>query len=93
MFYTFASFASAASDGVPVHAVPDLDSLKFLSPQPGDKLVVIRAGDWRWDERRNTVFILPEDVIELETVSGSEVRVPSGVPRRARRAKVNGQQT
>ena len=72
IFYTF---ASSASPGAPVHAVPDLDSLKFLSPQPGDKLVVIRAGNWRWDERRDTVFILPEDVIELETVSGSEVRV------------------
>jgi hypothetical protein len=92
MFYTF---ASTASPGAPVQAVPDLDSLKFLSPQPGDKLVVIRASDWHWDKQRDTVFILPEDVIEVETVSGSEVRVPSGAPRRARRtrrAKVNGWQ-
>jgi hypothetical protein len=75
MFYTFASFASAASDGAPVQAVPKLESLKFLSSQPEDKLAVIRVRDWRWDEQQNTVFILPEDVIEVETVSESEVRV------------------
>jgi len=71
----FYSFASAASPGAPVQAVPYLDSLKFLSPQPGDKLVVLRASDWNWDDRRNTVFIPPEEVIEVETVPESEVRV------------------
>ena len=72
IFYTF---ASAVSPGAPVHAVPDLDSLKFLSPRPGDKLAVVRASDWQWDDRQDTVFIPPEELIEAETVSESEVRV------------------
>jgi len=72
IFYTF---ASAFAPGAPVHAVPDLDSLKFLSPRPGDKLAVVRASDWQWDDRRDTVFIPPEELIEAETVSESEVRV------------------
>jgi len=72
VFYTF---ASATSPGAPVQAVPYLDSLKFLSPQPADKLVVLRASDWNWDDRRNTVFIPPEELIEVETIPESEVRV------------------
>jgi hypothetical protein len=72
IFYTF---ASAFAPGAPVHAVPDLDNLKFLSPRPGDKLAVVRASDWQWDDRRDTVFIPPEELIGAETVSESEVRV------------------
>jgi hypothetical protein len=72
IFYTF---ASAFAPGAPVHAVPDLDNLKFLSPRPGDKLAVVRASDWQWDDRRDTVFIPPEELIEAETISESEVRV------------------
>jgi len=75
IFYTFVSFASVAPEGACVQAVPDLDSLKFLSPQPGDKLVVIRAKDWCWDEGRNTALIQPQDVGEIEIVLDSEVRV------------------
>jgi hypothetical protein len=71
----FYSFASAVSPGAPVHAVPNLDNLKFLSPRPGDKLAVVRASDWQWDDRRDTAYILPQDVIEVETVSKSEVRL------------------
>ena len=72
IFYTF---ASAALSGAPVHTVPDLDNLKFLSPCPGDKLAVVRARDWEWDGLFNTAYILPQDVIEVEIVSGSEVRI------------------
>ena len=75
IFYTFVSFASVAPEGACVQAVPDLDSLKFLSPQPGDKLVVIRAKDWCWDEGRNTVYIQPWDIAEIEFVVDSDVRV------------------
>jgi hypothetical protein len=75
VFYTFDSVVSAVSPGAPVHAVPLLDNLRFLSPQPGDKLVVIRAGNCCWDENEDAVFILPEDVIGMETVPESEVRV------------------
>jgi hypothetical protein len=71
----FYSFASAAPAGTPVQAVPDLDSLMFLSPQPGDKLAVIRANDWDWNDGRNTAFIRLRDVLEIEFVSESEVRV------------------
>ena len=72
IFYTF---VSAALPRAPVHAVPDLDNLKFLSPCPGDKLVVVRARDWEWDGLFNTAYIPPQDVIEVEIVSRSEVRV------------------
>ena len=71
-FYTF---ASAVSSGAPVQAVPYLEDIRFLSPQSGDKLVVVRASDWSWDENENTVFIRSQDVIEMETISESEVRV------------------
>jgi len=75
VFYTFASFASAALFRASVQSVPDLDSLKFLTPQPGDKLVVIRAKDWSWDEGRNTAYIQPWDISGIEFVVDSDVRV------------------
>jgi len=75
VFYTFASLASAALFRASVQAAPDLDSLKFLTPQPGDKLVVIRAKDWHWDDRRETAFILPWEISKIEFVVDSDVRV------------------
>jgi len=75
VFYTFASLASAALFRASVQAVPDLDTLKSLTPQPGDKLTVIRAKDWSWDEGRNTVYIQPWDIAEIEFVVDSDVRV------------------
>jgi len=75
VFYTFASFASAALFRASVQAVPSLDDLKFLSPQAGDKLVVIRAKDWHWDDRRETAFILPWEISKIEFVVDSDVRV------------------
>jgi hypothetical protein len=75
VFYTFASLASAAPASASVQAVPDLDSLKFLTPQPGDKLVVIRAKDWSWDDRRQTACIQPWDILEIEFIVDSDVRV------------------
>ena len=75
VFYTFASLASAALFRASVQAVPDLDSLKFLTPQPGDKLTVIRAKDWSWDEGRNTVYIQPWDIAKIAFVVDSDVRV------------------
>jgi hypothetical protein len=52
-----------------------LDSLKFLSPQPGAKLALVRAKDWEWDAGRNAVLIQPQDVAEIEIVLDSEVLV------------------
>jgi len=75
VFYTFASLASAALFRASVQAAPDLDTLKSLTPQPGDKLTVIRAKDWCWDEGRNTVYIQPWDIAEIEFVVDSDVRV------------------
>ena len=75
VFYTFASLASAALFRASVQAVPDLDTLKSLTPQPGDKLTVIRAKDWSWDEGRNTVYIQPWDIAKIEFVVDSDVRV------------------
>ena len=75
VFYTFASLASAALFRASVQATPDLDTLKSLTPQPGDKLTVIRAKDWSWDEGRNTVYIQPWDIAEIEFVVDSDVRV------------------
>ena len=37
--------------------------------------MVVRAGDWRWDKERNTVFILPEDILKVEIVAKSKVCV------------------
>jgi hypothetical protein len=75
IFYTFASLASAAFASASVQAVPDLDSLHFLNPQAGDKLTVVRAKDWSWDEGRNTAYIQPWDISEIEFVVESVVRV------------------
>jgi hypothetical protein len=75
VFYTFASLASAALFSASVQAVPDLDSLKFLTTQPGDKLTVIHAKDWSWDEGRNTVYIQPWDIPKIEFVVASDVSV------------------
>ena len=75
VFYTFASLASAAPASASVQAAPSLDDLKFLTPQPEDKLVVIRARDWSWDDRQDTAFIQPWDILEIEFVLDSDVRV------------------
>jgi len=75
VFYTFASLASAALFRASVQAAPDLDTLKSLTPQPGDKLTVIRAKDWHWDDRRETAFILPWEISKIEFVVDSDVRV------------------
>jgi len=75
VFYTFASSVRGVFDGASVQAVPDLDSLKFLDPQPGDKLAVIRAKDWNWDNRRETAFILPWDIAGIEFIADSDTRV------------------
>ena len=75
VFYTFSSVVTNDSSKTFIQVVPDLDSLKFLSPQPGDKLAVIRANDWDWNDGRNTAFIRLRDILEIEFVSGSEVRV------------------
>ena len=75
VFYTFASLASAALFRASVQAVPDLDTLKSLTPQLGDKLTVIRAKDWHWDDRRETAFIQPWDIAKIEFVVDSDVRV------------------
>ena len=71
----FFYFTGSTPNGTPIRAVPDLDSLKFLSPQPGAKLALVRAKDWEWDAGRNTVLIQPQDVAEIEIVLDSEVLV------------------
>ena len=79
MARTFSTLSAASSRTTRpktfIQVVPDLDSLKFLSPQPGDKPAVIRTNDWDWDDGRNTAFIRLRDVLEVEFVSESEVRV------------------
>jgi hypothetical protein len=72
VFYTFSSFVQP--DAL-VQSVSYLDNLSFLSPQDKDKLVVIRARDWTWEERGDIAFIHSQDIIEQETISDSEVRV------------------
>jgi len=66
---------SAARTGAPIRAVPHLDKLKFLSPRPGGELALVRASEWCWDEKRDTVSILLQDVIEDDTIFASEVRI------------------
>jgi len=75
LFFCFSSAVRAARDGTPIQAVPYLRYLKFLSPGPWDKLAVVRASDWSWDEQEKTVSILPQDVLEKEVVVGSDVDV------------------
>ena len=72
VFYTF---SSAALSDAPIQAVSYLDNLSFLSPQSDDKLMVIRADDWTWDERGDTAFIRSKDIIEQETISDSGMRI------------------
>jgi hypothetical protein len=71
----FYCFTGATPNGTPVRAVPDFDRLKFLPPRSGAKLALVRAGDWHWDEKRDTVSIRPQDMLEMEIVLDSEVRV------------------
>ena len=71
VFFYFTGFTPT---GTPIRAVTDLDELKFLSPQPGAKLALVRARDWHY-EKEGTVFIAPQDVLELEIILDSEVRV------------------
>jgi hypothetical protein len=78
LFFCFMSALGAARAGTPVQAVPYLRYLKFLSPSPWDKLAVVRASNWNWDEQENTVSILPQDVLEMEVVTDSEVYVIRG---------------
>lgn len=75
VFFCFSSAIRAARAGTPVQAVPDMDSLRFLSPETRDNLVVLRASDWHRDERGHTVFIRPQNLIEEETIFASGVRV------------------
>jgi hypothetical protein len=76
----FFFLTGSSPNGTPIRAVPDLDNLGFLSPRPGAQLVLVRAKDWDWNDGRNTVSILPvsilpQDVLEMEIVLDSEVRV------------------
>jgi len=75
VFYSFYSYRWEVPLNSPVRAVPDLDSLNLLSPRRGDKLVVLRANHWRWDED-GTVLVRPKDIIKTEIIHESEVRVP-----------------
>jgi hypothetical protein len=75
MLYTFSSIVGDASTGYPFQAAPSLEGLRHLSPQHLDSLVVLRASGWRWDKQRDTALVLLEDVIEMETIFGSEARV------------------
>ena len=69
----FFYFTGTVSFGTPIRAVPSLDDLKFLSPLPQSKLALVRAKDWHWDEE--AVLVAPQDVLELEIVLDSEVRM------------------
>ena len=71
----FFYFTGTTPSGRPIRAVPDMNSLSFLTPCPGAKLALVRAKDWEWDAKRNTVLIQPHDVAEIEIVLDSEVRV------------------
>jgi hypothetical protein len=71
----FYFFTGDTLNGTPIRAVPDLDRLRCLSPRPGAQLALVRAKNWRWDEKRDTVSIRPQDVLEMEIVLDSEVRV------------------
>jgi hypothetical protein len=69
----FFYFTGSTPTGTPIRAVSSLDDLKFLSPLPQSKLALVRARDWRWDGE--AVLIAPQDVLELEIILDSEVRV------------------
>ena len=74
VFFCFSSTISSARDGTPVQAVPYLEKLHLLSPQPGDRLVLLRTNK-RYDRRGRSVLIRPGSVLEVETVFASEVYV------------------
>jgi len=84
VFFSFrsaiSSATSSATDAKPIRAVPCLERLNLLSPQPGDGLALVRVKNPRqsWRKRGYSVLILPKSVLEVETVSGSEVYVPDG---------------
>jgi hypothetical protein len=71
----FYYFTGTTPDGTPVRAVPYLDGLKLLSLSAGSKLALIRASRWRWNKGRNVASIHPEDILEIETIRDSRVRV------------------
>jgi hypothetical protein len=73
IFYCFTD-TDVAPDGAPIRAVPDLDSLKFLSPSAASQLALVRASHWRWNKGRHTVLIRPQDVLQIETVRYSKIR-------------------
>jgi len=69
----FFYFTGTTPSGTPIRAVSSLEDLKFLSLLPQSKLALVRAKDWRWDGE--AVLVAPQDVLELEIVLDSEVRV------------------
>jgi len=71
----FFYFSDGTPDGIPIRAVPDLDSLKFLSPRPSSKLALVRAKDWRYNKRGDVVTIRPQDILKTEIVRYSKVRL------------------
>jgi len=70
----FFYFTGSTPTGAPIRAVADLDSLKFLSPQDGAKLALVRAKDWDYQED-GTITVQPQDVAGIEIILDSEVRV------------------
>jgi len=82
VFFSFRSAISSATDGKPIRVVPYLEKLHLLSPQPGDELALVRIKNPRqsWRKRGYSVLIPPKSVLEVETVSGSEVYVPDERP-------------
>ena len=75
VFYSFYSYRFEVPLNSPVRVVPDLDSLNLLSPRRGDKLVVVRCNNWRWDEE-GAALVRWKDIIETEIIHESEVLVP-----------------
>ena len=75
VFFCFSSAINDTPDEKPILATPYLSRLGFLSPQPGDKLTLVRASRWRAFFTRGTVSIKPKYLLDTETVSDSEVYV------------------
>ena len=71
----FYYFTDTTQDGKLIRAVSSLNDLKFLSPSAASQLAIICANNWRWNKGRNTVLIRPQDVLEVEVVRYSRVRV------------------
>ena len=61
--------------GTPAQVVPSLNGLSLVLPRPGDKLAMVRAKNWRWDEKQNTFFVPRRDILEIEIIHDSEVRI------------------